>query len=124
MSKGTKPPKDKQEVKLEEQKITNLTELLQREPAANINLRRRHEQDMANLKDYLKTDIIQQLLPVIDNFERSLKHVPKELENNEYVSGIKAIVRQFEKTISDFGVAKIETVGHEFNPALHEAVSM
>lgn len=64
------------------------------------------------------------LLPIIDNFERALKHVPKELEGNEYVKGIEGIVRQFEKTLADIGVERIKAVGEPFDPHLHEAVSM
>jgi len=64
------------------------------------------------------------LLPVIDNFERSLKHVPEDLTDNDYVKGVNGVVRQFEKTLSDMGVERIKTVGEEFDPNLHEAVSM
>ena len=60
----------------------------------------------------------------MDNFERSLKHVPEDLRTNDYIKGIGGIVKQFEKVISDMGVSRITTVGEVFNPQLHEAVSM
>jgi molecular chaperone GrpE len=82
------------------------------------------EEQIASLRSSVKAHVIKDLLPVIDNFERALKHVPKELEGNEYVNGIQSIVSLFEKTLTDMGVEKIATVGEPFDPQLHEAVSM
>lgn len=109
--------------KLEEE-VQQLTEALQRERADAVNLRRRHEAEMAGLRSRTKAGVVEELLPVIDNFERALKHVPKELEGNDYVKGVNAVVRQFEKTLEDMGVVRIQTVGHPFDPHYHEAVSM
>ena len=104
--------------------LEELTIALQHERADAVNLRRQHEEQMANLRTGIKANVIAELLPVIDNFERSLKHVPEELTTNDYVKGVAGIVRQFEKTLQDMGVERIETVGKPFNPAYHEAVSM
>ncbi|MFZ2513116.1 MAG: nucleotide exchange factor GrpE [Candidatus Saccharimonadales bacterium] len=101
-----------------------LTEALQRERADATNIRRRHDEQIASLRSTVKASVVKDLLPIIDNFERALKHVPKELEGNEYVKGIEGIVRQFEKTLADIGVERIKTVGEPFDPHLHEAVSM
>lgn len=114
----------KPSVKELEQKIGELTEALQRERADAINIRRRHEQQIAGLKDMVKAQVVKDLLPVIDNFERALSHVPKDLENNDYVKGVRGIVKQFEKTLEEIGVKKIKAIGEEFNPHLHEAVSV
>ena len=101
-----------------------LTEALQRERADATNIRRRHDEQIASLRLTVKASVVKDLLPIIDNFERALKHVPKELEGNEYVKGIEGIVRQFEKNLADIGVERIKTVGEPFDPHLHEAVSM
>jgi molecular chaperone GrpE len=63
-------------------------------------------------------------LPVIDNFERALKNVPKELADNDYIKGVQGVVKQFEDTMIKIGVERIQTVGEHFNPELHEAISM
>jgi molecular chaperone GrpE len=76
------------------------------------------------LKTHVKANVVRELLPVIDNFERALKHVPKDLVENDYVKGVNAIVSQFEKTLEDMGVERIKTVGEVFDPRYHEAVSM
>src|SRR5882757_10457199 len=104
-----------------EAKIAELTEALQRERADVINVRRRHEEQIAGLKSMVKANVIRDLLPVIDNFERALKHIPKELEGNDYISGVQGVVKQFEKTLTDMGVERIKTVGELFDPNLHEA---
>ncbi|MCA9332021.1 nucleotide exchange factor GrpE [Candidatus Saccharibacteria bacterium] len=106
------------------QQIDELTEALQRERADVINVRRRHDEQIASLKNHVKTDVIEDLLPIIDNFERALGHVPKDLEGNDFVKGVQAVVKQFETTLGNIGVQRIKTVGEHFNPQLHEAVSM
>ncbi len=119
------PKKKKtEEVEVLEQQIADLTEALQRERADVINVRRRHEEQIASLKSLVKVSVVEDLLPVIDNLERSLKHVPKELEGNDYIKGVNAVVKQFEKTLADMGVERIKTVGEPFNPVLHEAVGV
>lgn len=107
-----------------ERKIGELTEALQRERADAINIRRRQEEQLANVKDLVKAGVVKDLLPVIDNFERALSHVPKDLEKNDYVKGVQGVVKQFEKTLHGIGVKKIDTVGKPFDPNLHEAVSV
>ena len=107
-----------------QQQIGELTEALQRERADADNIRRRHDEQIGGLKDMVKANVIHELLPVIDNFDRALKHVPKDLINNDYVKGVQGVVKQFEKTLSDMGVERIKTVGEVFDPHLHEAIHM
>lgn len=107
-----------------EQKLGDLTNALQRERADAVNLRRQHEEQIASLRTVVKSNVIRDLLPVIDNFERALKHVPADLIDNDYVKGIQGVVKQFEKTLSDIGVERIATLEQSFDPRFHEAVSM
>lgn len=107
-----------------EQQIAMLTEALQRERADAENLRRRHDEQMAGLRTSVKAQVVKDLLPVIDNFERALKHVPAELQDNTYIKGVEGVVKQFEKTLRDMGVERIAGAGAPFDPHLHEAVSM
>lgn len=104
--------------------VAELTEALQRERADATNIRRRHEEQIGSLKSIVKASVVRDLLPVIDNFERALKHVPTELEGNDFVKGVQGVVKQFEKTLADLGVERIATVGEPFDPRYHEAVSM
>jgi molecular chaperone GrpE len=104
--------------------LDEVTAALQRERADATNIRRRYDEHIASLQTVAKASVVRDLLPVIDNFERALKHVPADLAENDYVKGIQVIVKQFEKTLEQLGVKKIKTVGEVFNPHLHEAVSM
>jgi molecular chaperone GrpE len=113
-----------------------LTEALQRERADAVNLRRRHDEQIASLRSTVKASVVKDLLPIIDNFERALKHLPEtkthesrvmsqdEKQLLDWVEGAKKIIVQFEKTLADIGVERIKTVGEPFDPHLHEAVSM
>ncbi|HKU18995.1 MAG TPA: nucleotide exchange factor GrpE [Candidatus Saccharimonadales bacterium] len=107
-----------------EQQVAELTAALQRERADALNIRRRYNEQIGGLSTNAKASVVRELLPVIDNFERALKHAPADLDDNEYIKGIRGIVKQFEKTLADLGVEKIKTVGNSFDPNLHEAVSM
>lgn len=114
--------KDKSE-ELQKQ-ISELTEALQHERADATNMRRRYDEQIAGMRSTTRANVVRELLPVIDNFERSLKHVPKDLEGNEFIKGVEGVVKQFEKTLKDLGVERIKTVGEQFEPRYHEAVSM
>ena len=116
--------KKTEEVEVLEQQIADLTEALQRERADAENIRRRHAEQIGQLRSSVKASVVKDLLPVIDNFERALKHVPIELETNDYIKGVQGIVKQFESTLQSIGVERIKTVGEAFDPHLHEAISV
>jgi len=126
MSKKPTEPSDhpSEDFALLEQQIGELTEALQRERADATNIRRRHDEQLAGLKNMVKANVVRELLPVIDNFERALKHVPDHLAKEDYIKGVQGVVKQFEKTLQDIGVERIKTVGEPFDPTYHEAVSM
>lgn len=115
---------DNEEIIQLNQQLTELTEALQRERADAINIRRRHEEQINGMRSVIKANVVRDLLPVIDNFERALKHVPNDLEGNDFIKGVQGVVKQFEKTLSDLGVERIKTTGEPFDPKYHEAVSM
>jgi molecular chaperone GrpE len=68
--------------------------------------------------------VTKELLPALDNLERSLLHVPADLKGHDYIKGVQGVVKQFEKALSSIGVERIESVGEHFNPELHEAISI
>ncbi|PJE65505.1 nucleotide exchange factor GrpE [Candidatus Saccharibacteria bacterium CG10_big_fil_rev_8_21_14_0_10_47_8] len=107
-----------------QQQVGELTEALQRERADALNIRRRAEEDQLKMADFYKSMIIKELLPAIDNLERSLLHTPKDLAGHDYVKGVQGVVKQFEKALKELGVQRIKTIGEEFDPKLHEAISI
>ena len=69
-------------------------------------------------------DVISQILPVLDNFEASLSHVPEKEKNSAWVAGITHIKRQIEDMLRNNGVEEIAVkIGDKFDPEVHEAVA-
>ena len=108
---GKKEKKDKKDEKIEE-----LTDRVTRQMAEFDNFRKRSE------KENGAKDIIEKILPVVDNFERGLGSVPEEEKNAPFVEGMEKIYKQLMTTLESVGVKPIEAVGQEFNPDFHNAV--
>lgn len=105
-----------------EQKIGELTIGWQRCQADFTNYRRQVEEDRKKLIKMANGDLMLDILPVLDNFQLAAKHTPKELENNNWAQGVKQIEKQLETILESEGLTRIETIGTEFNPHLHEAI--
>lgn len=121
--KVKKPSSPKATLDLKKQ-VDELTKALVQERADAVNLRRRQEQEITGLKTKTRAQVLRELLPAVDNLERSLKHVPKHLENDAYVKGVLSVVKQFEDTLNKMGIKKIPSVGQPFNPHYHEAIGL
>ena len=72
------------------------------------------------LSEIIKSEIIKDLLPIIDDFDRLLQNVNDD--EHEIVSGIKLIHRKFLETLEEQGLKPVKTVGEKFNPKFHEAL--
>ena len=86
------------------------------------NFRKRSEKEKAGMFEMGAKSVIEQILPVIDNFERGLAAVPEESKADPFVEGMEKIYRQFMDTMDKLNVKPIEAVGTEFNPDFHNAV--
>ena len=94
----------------------------QRERAELQNFRKRmHEQATREQRQALRA-VIEPLLGVADNFQAMTRHVPKELEENAWVTGVMHIARQVEQLLTEYGITLIEAQGKAFDPSQHEAV--
>ena len=67
-------------------------------------------------------DVIEKILPVVDNFERGLATVPEDAKETPFAEGMEKIYKQLMKTLDDMGVKPIEAVGKPFDPNFHNAV--
>ena len=112
-----KPKKDKKDEQIEE-----LTDKLKRQMAEFDNYRKRTEKEKSGMYEIGAKDVIEKILPVIDNFERGLAAVPEEQKEDSFVTGMEMIYKQMMTTLEGIGVKPIEAVGQEFNPDLHNAV--
>lgn len=106
-----------------EQQLGELTLDLQRTRADFENYRKRVESEKLMARASGRVSAISQLLPVIDTVERAILHVPDDLKENAWVSGIVGLSKKLEKSLSDLGVKHIDArSGTPFNPEFHEAV--
>lgn len=112
----------KNEVELQQQ-VGELTADLQRIQADFINYRSRAEEDKQKALLAGKGATIVKLLPVIDNIERAVGHVPAELADNQWARGVASLSRNLDKSLADLGVTPINATGKPFDPNLHEALS-
>lgn len=102
-----------------EQQIEDLTDKLKRSMAEFDNYRKRTEKEKSSMYIIGAKEIVEKILPVVDNFERGLTQA---VEGDAFADGMKMIYKQFITTLDDLGVKPIEAVGKEFDPNFHNAV--
>ena len=112
--KKKKDPKD--------EKIEELSDKLLRQMAEFDNFRKRTEKEKSAMYEIGAKDIIEKLLPVVDNFERGFTTVAEEDKEDAFVTGMEMVYKQLMTMLEGVGVKPIEAVGQEFNPDLHNAV--
>lgn len=105
-----------------DEKIEDLTDRLRRSMAEFDNYRKRTDKEKAAMYEVGAKDIIEKILPVVDNFERGLAAIPEDAKGSPFAEGMEKIYKQFVKTLEDMGVTPIEAVGKEFDPNFHNAV--
>jgi molecular chaperone GrpE len=102
-----------------------LYDQLLRRQAEFENYRKRTERDKAEFYQRARADVLMEMLPVIDNFERALSSLEKSGSADEsFKHGVELIHKQFKDTLTKLGLQPIEAVGRAFDPNLHEAVTM
>ena len=112
-----KNKKDKKDEKIEE-----LTDRLTRQMAEFDNFRKRTEKEKSQMYEIGAKDIIEKILPIVDNFERGLSSMPEDEKATPFAEGMEKIYKQLMTTLEGIGVKPIEAVGQEFNPDFHNAV--
>ena len=105
-----------------ETEVSELKDKLLRKAAEFENYKRRTENDQINLLNYAAESFIQKLLPVVDDFERSLQHVDDAQEVDAIKKGLKLIYDKLMKVLDEQGIKKMESVGQPFNVDYHEAL--
>ena len=112
--KEKKDPRDTQ--------IEELTDRLKRNMAEFDNFRKRTEKEKSAMFEIGAKDIIERILPVIDNFERGLSSMPEDAKGSSFAEGMEMIYKQLLKNLEEAGVKPIEAVGRQFDPNFHNAV--
>ena len=106
-----------------EQQVAELTLDVQRTRADFENYRTRVEQEKEMARGSGRAGAIMKLLPVIDNIERAIAHLPDDLKENAWANSVVKLTKSLDKSLGDMGVERIDaTAGSPFNPDLHDAV--
>ena len=111
------PKKDKKD-----EQIADLTDKLTRQMAEFDNYRKRTEKEKSAMYEIGSKDVIEKILPIVDNFERGFATVAEEEKENPFVQGMDKVYKQLMTMLEGLGVKPIEALGQEFNPGLHHAV--
>ena len=104
------------------EKVTALEDRVLRQMAEFENFRKRTTKEKEQMFSLGEKNVIEKILPVIDNFERGLASIPEEEKGGAIASGMEMIYKQLMKILEDLGVKPIEAVGKEFDPNYHNAV--
>ncbi|MCL2281402.1 MAG: nucleotide exchange factor GrpE [Dehalococcoidia bacterium] len=95
----------------------------QRGQADFTNFRKRLELDKLDAIKYANAELMLKILPVLDDFERAVEHVPQQMASDPWVGGVNGIARKLENTLEVLGLSRIKAQDEVFDPCVHEAVS-
>ncbi len=108
-----------------ETQIADLTADLQRIRADFENYRKQVEREKTAARSAGQSAMVMKLLPVIDNIDRAITHVPADLSENKWAQGIVGLGKQLEKSLEGLGLMRINAqAGVPFDPEFHEAVQL
>ena len=88
------------------------------------NLRRRGQQEIAALRQFATENLVAELLPVLDNFERTVEHLKAGASPESMLEGIRLVERQLRSALESQNVRRIPAVGATFDPVMHEAIEL
>lgn len=113
---------NEEEILILKDNIKHLEEKVKLSQAELINYRKRKDEETSNMLKYANMDLILEILPVLDNFERALKMKSESPEFDKYTEGYKLLYSHLVDTLKKFGVEEIPALGLEFDPNVHEAM--
>ena len=114
---------ESEEVLILKNNIQNLEEKLKASTAELINYRKRKDEEVANKLKFANQDLIMDILPVLDNFERAIKLQKSDDSNlSKFLDGFKMLYNSLSETLKRYGVEEIDCLGKEFDPNFQEAM--
>ena len=111
---------EKTELELKQEELDDITDRYKRVLAEFENYKKRSSKERDGLYNSVLSDVVEAMLPVLDNLENAAK---VETEDENYKKGVEMVLQQFNSVLQSKGVEEIKTVGETFDPELHEAVS-
>lgn len=120
--KRKKEEKKKNKIDPRDEKIEELTDRVARQMAEFDNFRKRSEKEKSERYEMGARDVVEKMLPIVDNFERGFQSVTEEDKENPFVDGIDKVYKQLLTVLEGLEVKPIPAAGEAFNPELHNAV--
>ncbi len=114
------PKEQLSELQQKSNELEELTDRYKRVMAEFENYKKRAQKDRETLYGRTLSDVIEIMLPVLDNLENAAK---AETQDVSYKQGVEMVLKQFKDTLATRGVEEIKALGEIFDPSLHEAVS-
>lgn len=106
------------------EKFEELNEHFMRVRAEFANYKKRVEREQIEFSDYIKGEMIKSFLPILDDFDHMIRKTNNNTDEISLLEGAKIIYEKFVQLLKDYGVEKIEALGQDFNPEVHEAMMM
>ncbi len=113
---------EEEQILLLKDKVKNLEEKVMQTQAELINYRKRKDEEVASMLRYSNKDLILEILPILDNFERALNSKSENPEFDKYQEGYRILYSHMIDTLKKFGVEEIPALNLAFDPNLHEAL--
>lgn len=108
------------ELQSKQQEIDELTDRYKRILAEFENHKKRSQKEREGLYNSILSDIVEVILPILDNLENAVK---VETVDENYKKGVELVLKQFQDVLKSKGVEEIKALGETFDPEVHEAVS-
>ena len=106
-----------------QREVDQFRNLLQRVQADSVNYKRRVEEEREELQKRANANLVIRLLPVLEDFERALQHVPNDDGLRPWLAGVELVYRNLRGVLESFGVTQIEALDKAFDPMEHESIS-
>lgn len=118
--KETEVQEEKNLIEQKQEELEEMTDRYKRILAEFENHKKRSQKEREGLYNTILSDVVETMLPILDNLENAAKI---ETKDEEYKKGIELVLKQFQDTLKSKGVEEIKALGETFDPQLHEAVS-
>ncbi|MBI5755037.1 nucleotide exchange factor GrpE [Candidatus Peregrinibacteria bacterium] len=125
-SQPVKAQKSAEEIEKElenaKMQIQSLTEALKRALADLANFKKRTEEEKKNFIEFAASELLREILQIIDNFDRAFAHIPENLKGNEWIAGVQQIEKQLRDMFENQGVTEMPALEKPIDPNFHDAL--
>lgn len=102
--------------------VAALNDALMRTMAESQNIQRRLRNQMEQDRKYANESLMKEMIPVLDNFDRSIAAAQRGASPEAVIDGVVAVDKSLRRALEQFGLTRLEVVGKPFDPVIHEAI--